>query len=74
MYGDVTIVTENGKLVLRYSDDFTADLEHWHHDTFAAKWRRPGAGRSFVNFALDARGRVATLDLDEIGVARRVRR
>ena len=28
---------------------------------------RSGDGRSFVNFALDARARVATLDLDEIG-------
>jgi CubicO group peptidase (beta-lactamase class C family) len=74
VYGDVRVEMENGKLVLRYSDDYTADLEHWHHDTFVAKWRRTGFGRSFVNFALDARGRVASLDLDEIGVARRVRR
>ena len=74
VYGDVAIAMEDGKLVLRYSDDYTADLEHWHHDTFSAKWRRAGSGRSFVTFSLDSRARVASLDLNEIGEARRVRR
>jgi hypothetical protein len=74
VFGDVTVAVENGKLMLRYSDDYTADLEHWHHDVFSAKWRRAGSGRSFANFALDSRGRVATMELDEIGVTRRVRR
>lgn len=73
VYGDVPVVLENGKLVLRYSDDYTADLEHWHHDTFSAKWRRAGSGRSFVTFSLDSRARVAGLELNEIGEARRVR-
>ena len=73
VYGEVKVAVEDGRLVLRYSDDYTADLEHWHHDTFAARWRRTGFGRSFATFALDARGRVATLDLDELGVLRRVR-
>ena len=71
VYGDVKVTSENGHLVLRYSDDYTADLEHWHHDTFAARWRRTGFGRSFANFALDSRGRVATMELDELGVLRR---
>ncbi|MES2176398.1 MAG: serine hydrolase [Gemmatimonadota bacterium] len=73
VYGDVSIVVENGHLVMRYSDDYTADLEHWHHDTFSAKWRRTGFGRSFATFTLDSRARVATLELDELGVLRRVR-
>lgn len=71
VYGDVRVAMENGKLVLRYSDDYTADLEHWHHDTFAVKWRRAGFGRSFATFALDSRARVATMELDEIGLTRR---
>jgi CubicO group peptidase (beta-lactamase class C family) len=73
VYGEVKVFVENGHLVLRYSDDYTADLEHWHYDTFAAKWRRNGFGRSFANFNLDNRGRVATMELDELGVLQRVR-
>lgn len=74
VYGPVPVLMEHGKLVLKYSEDFTADLEHWHQDTFVAKWRRAGSGRSFVTFSLDNRARVTGLDLDEIGAARRVRR
>lgn len=74
VFGEVAVAVENGRLVLRYSDDYTADLDHWHHDTFAARWRRTGFGRSFATFALDARGRVASLELDELGTLRRAAR
>jgi hypothetical protein len=71
LYGEARVVAEGGKLVLRYSDDYTADLEHWHHDTFVARWRRTGFGRSFVTFALDARARPSTMEVEELGVLRR---
>lgn len=74
VYGEVRVALEDGRLVLRYSDDYTADLGHWHHDTFAATWRRTGFGRSFATFALDSRGRPATLELEELGTLRRVQR
>ncbi|MDB4915224.1 MAG: serine hydrolase [Gemmatimonadetes bacterium] len=73
VYGEVKVFVENGHLVLRYSDDYTADLEHWNYDTFSARWRRTGFGRAFAVFTLDSRARVATLELDELGVLRRVR-
>lgn len=67
LYGEVTVAVEDGGLVLRYSDNYVADLEHWHHDTFRALWRRAGAGRSFVTFAMDERARITELDLDGFG-------
>jgi hypothetical protein len=72
VYGDLRLNVEDGRLVLVYSPDYTAELEHWHHDTFRAVWRRTGFGRSFITFALDRRGRPATLDLDGFGEFRRV--
>jgi CubicO group peptidase (beta-lactamase class C family) len=51
-------------LVLRYSDEYVADLEPWHQDLFRATWRRPGAGRTFVRFTLDPRGRVTSATVD----------
>jgi CubicO group peptidase (beta-lactamase class C family) len=71
LFGELTLRQENGRLVLDYSPEYTADLEHWHHDTFRATWRRPGAGRAFATFALDARGRVASLDFGDLGIFRR---
>ncbi|HEX7091877.1 MAG TPA: serine hydrolase [Longimicrobiales bacterium] len=63
LYGEVTVSLENGRLVLRYSPDYVADLEHWQFDTFRGRWRTRGFGQSTVTFGLDARGRVRSLEL-----------
>lgn len=67
LYGGVELGLEGNRLVLRYSGDYVADLEHWHFDTFRAVWRRPGFGSAFVTFELDPRARVAALDLEDFG-------
>lgn len=63
LYGEVNVSLENGRLVLRYSPDYVADLEHWQFDTFRGHWRSTGFGWSNVTFGLDAQGRVRTLEL-----------
>jgi CubicO group peptidase (beta-lactamase class C family) len=67
VYGDIVIAEEAGRLVLRYAPDYVADLEHWHHDTFRGRWRSAGFGTAFITFALDARARVASLNLEDFG-------
>lgn len=74
LYGEIEISPDNGHLVLRYSPDYVADLEHWHHDTFRAVWRKAGFGRSFITFSLDPRGRVAEMQLEDFGEFDRVRK
>jgi CubicO group peptidase (beta-lactamase class C family) len=69
--GEMRVAHENGRLVLRYSPDYVAELEHWHHDTFRAVWRRPGFGRAFITFTLDPRARVAAMQVEEFGDFRR---
>jgi CubicO group peptidase (beta-lactamase class C family) len=64
LYGDIHLDLEDGRLVLRYSPDYIADLEHWHHNTFRAHWRSTGFGHTTVTFSLDPRGRATTLELD----------
>ncbi|MBA4157973.1 MAG: serine hydrolase [Gemmatimonadetes bacterium] len=71
VFGDVRISRERNRLVLTYAPDYVADLEHWHHDTFRAVWRRAGFGRAFVTFSLDPRGRARTLELEDFGEFRR---
>lgn len=63
LYGEMEVSAEDGGLVLRYTPDYTADLSHWHHDTFRAQWRRPGYGHSFVTFTLDPRARVQSMEV-----------
>jgi len=70
MYGDASVTTENGKLVLKFlaSPDFVADLEHWHYDTFLLRWRDQLSypfPKGFVTFDLDARGHVAGFKIDQ---------
>jgi CubicO group peptidase (beta-lactamase class C family) len=59
LYLDAEVRREGERLVLRLWDDpeMTADLEHWHHDTFRAVWRNRAMREEFVWFTLGADGR-----------------
>jgi CubicO group peptidase (beta-lactamase class C family) len=68
MYGDLSIVQEGGGLVLKFSHSpaFTADLKHWHYDTFRIHWRDPmNFPKGFLTFTLDSKGKVKGFELDQ---------
>ncbi len=71
LFGEMRVALEGEELVLHYSPEYVADLRHWHHDTFRAVWRRPGAGRAFVTFALDERGRIPSVEVEGFGTFQR---
>lgn len=52
LYGDIYINLEEDGLVLRYSPDYVADLEHWENDTFRAVWRSTGFGSTMATFSV----------------------
>ena len=54
---------EDERLVLRFdaTPAFTADLSHWHYDTFRLDWRDPVIPWGLATFPLDAHGKVAAL-------------
>ena len=66
MYGDASVELEKDHLVVRYGTAFTGDLEHWHYDTFRAKWRARQLGEAFVTFALGADGKAQELQIEGI--------
>jgi CubicO group peptidase (beta-lactamase class C family) len=74
LYGTVTVSVsvsgENGALRLRYGTGFDGTLEHWHYDTFKARWTSAWIESSFVTFALDARGVPASLDFNGLRFTR----
>ena len=59
-YGQVTIRSENGGLLLNFERTVhgLADLQHWQYDTFKAHWRDRGVEDAFVTFALKPDGSV----------------
>jgi CubicO group peptidase (beta-lactamase class C family) len=65
IYGAATVTLEQGQLVLRRGTR-TAVLEHWHYDTFRARWANAWQGTSMATFIVGARG---TPDRLEIGSA-----
>ncbi len=67
MYGETQVAYEEGALVVRYGGAFEGDLEHWHYDTFRAIWRDRILGKSLLRFSLDNEGKVAELNVENIG-------
>jgi hypothetical protein len=62
------VANEEGRLVLHFvpTPFLVADLEHWHHDTFRAKWRRPNPyiPDGWASFVLDRAGKAVELKVD----------
>ncbi|MGQ0649153.1 MAG: serine hydrolase [Gemmatimonadaceae bacterium] len=56
LYGAVDVVHDKGRLRASFGSGFTGWLEHWHYDTFVARWEDRRAGTSTLTFTLDARG------------------
>src|SRR5690625_7854758 len=64
LYGPLSITLEDDHLVLRYSPEYVADLEHWHHDTFRVHWRSIGFGSIMATFRVNStRARVIRIDV-----------
>lgn len=66
--GEATLSVEAGRLVLRVerSPGLTADLEHWQHDSFVARFRDRSVPDAFVALALGADARVERITLKAV--------
>jgi hypothetical protein len=68
MYGDVEVVLENDKLVLKLlpNPDMVADLSPLHYDTFVVRWRKQFAwfDEGTAHFVANAKGQLPRLELD----------
>ena len=72
MYGDAEIKFDDGKLTAEFGPYFNGDLGHWNYDTFQVKWRDRVEGNGFVQFNLNARGKVDSVDLGGMGKFKRM--
>lgn len=75
-YGEASVGVEGERLVLSMSrtPEMVADLEHWQHDTFVARWRRAFMGidqpaDAFVSFALLPDGSIDCMALSPVSPA-----
>ncbi|NMO18203.1 serine hydrolase [Pyxidicoccus fallax] len=68
-YGDVAIVKEGEKLVLRFSrsPQLTGELEHWQYDTFIARWKERSLNAdAYVSFALKPDGAIGEMRMQPV--------
>ena len=72
MYGDAEIKFDGGKLTAEFGPYFNGDLEHWNYDTFQVKWHDAVEGKGFMQFTLNARGKVDSVDLGGMGKFKRM--
>ncbi len=68
LYGDVQVTNSGGTLNLRFGPAFVSNLEHWHYDTFRAKFSNAVVPGASMTFALNAQGKVDTLTLNMPGM------
>jgi CubicO group peptidase (beta-lactamase class C family) len=64
LYGEASVALEAGQLVLRFGPASVGDLEHWHYDTFRARWRDRTFGKSLLTFSLGPDGKVSGMKID----------
>jgi hypothetical protein len=61
LHGDIMVTLGGNRLRARYGTAFDGPLEHWHYDTFRAKWDAEWHGTGLLTFALDEEGQPASL-------------
>ena len=61
LYGDFIVTIEGDRLKASYGGAHAGTLEHWHFDTFQAKWAAAWRGTALVTFVLDDQGRPAAV-------------
>ena len=59
--GTVQVTVRDGTLAVAWGRGFTGPLEHWHYDTFRARWDDRRSDPAPVTFVLDAMGRPSAL-------------
>ena len=60
--GDIVVTLDGDRLLARYGTAYAGALEHWHYDTFRAKWEAGWRGTALMTFGLDENGRPGRLE------------
>jgi len=64
-FGTMEVTLVDGKLRLNVTKDLSADLSHWHFDTFQATWNKAWWDEGLISFQLNAAtGEVESINVD----------
>lgn len=67
LIGDIEIKLDQDQLTLQFphTPSFSAQLSHWHYDTFHLNWQDPVVPDGLVTFILDSEGHATEIRLDQ---------
>jgi CubicO group peptidase (beta-lactamase class C family) len=63
LHGTVQVTNEGGTLALQYGAAFVGTLEHWHYNTFRARWKAAWRAPELVTFIVDEDGRASAIEM-----------
>ena len=63
LYGDVNVTFADGRLALQYGRGFVGTLEHWHYNTFRAKWNAEWREGGLATFQIAGDGQPSALEM-----------
>jgi hypothetical protein len=69
LYGEVVIRENGDRLRLTFGPNWASDLEHYHLDSFRARFDTPVLPAVPVTFRIGGSGRVESVVLDMAGIA-----
>lgn len=61
LQGEANVTLNDGKLNIQFSSKLSANLEHWHYDTFKAHYNKAWFTPDLLSFQLDTDGTVQEL-------------
>ena len=67
LYGDLTITHNGDKLRMKYGNLMDDELQHWQYDSFEAIDKNVIVGKTMATFALNADGKVKSVDVEGLG-------
>ena len=71
LHGDVTVSFDAGQLRMQYGSAFVGTLEHWHYNTFRARWNAVWRAPELVTFVLDDDGQPSVIELRDARFTRK---
>jgi hypothetical protein len=71
LYGTAEVTLVDGTLRLSVGPFFQGRLEHWHFDTFRARWQKSDLGSAELTFQLDGDGEVVAVRVSGFDVFHR---
>ena len=70
--GEIEVTLDGDALRIKYGTGFAGRLEHWHYNTFRARWTAAWRSSPLVNFTLNPAGQPAVLEMSGGRFVRRV--